>query len=82
MSEQGHDLLTEFAADRAILHALKMDDEHFRKLSDEHHHLTQEIYRIEAGLAVASDNRIETLKKKRLVLLDEIAGLIAIRKAA
>lgn len=82
MSEQGHDLHTEFAADRAILHALKMDDEHFRKLSDEHHHLTQEIYRIEGGLAASSDTRLETLKKKRLAVLDEIAGLIAVRKAA
>ena len=82
MSELGHDLQAEFPADRAILHDLKLESEHFRVLADQHHGLTQQIYRIEGGLEAASDDRLETLKKQRLRLLDEIAALIAVRKAA
>ncbi|MES2496411.1 MAG: DUF465 domain-containing protein [Pseudomonadota bacterium] len=82
MSEQGHDLHAEFPADAAILHDLKMQDQHFGQLAKRHHDVTQTIYRIEGGLEVASDNRLEDLKKQRLGLLDEIASLIAARKAA
>ena len=82
MSELGHDLQAQFPADRAILHSLKLENEHFRGLADQHHGLIQEIYRIEGGLDAASDDRLETLKKQRLRLLDEITTLIAARKAA
>lgn len=81
MSELGHDLNAEFPADRDILHRLKLGREHFRGLADRHHGLTQEIYRIEAGLDPASDDRLEALKKQRLNLLDEIAAQIASEKA-
>ena len=80
MSEDGHDLHAEFPADQAILQSLKRESEHFRGLAQQHHALTQQIYRIEGGLDAASDVRLETLKKERLGLLDEIAGLIADRK--
>lgn len=82
MSELGHDLQAEFPGDRAILHTLKLESEHFRNLADQHHSLIQEIYRIEGGLDAASDDRLETLKKLRLRILDDIAALIAVRKAA
>lgn len=79
MSELGHDLHSEFPDDQAALHALKVESVHFRGLERQHHDLTQEIYRIEGGLDPASDVRLETLKKQRLGLLDEIAAMIAAR---
>ncbi len=77
MSELGHDLHALFPAQTAILHKLKLDSEHYRTLALRHHALTQAIGRIEAGLDAASDDRLEELKKQRLVVLDDIAGMIA-----
>lgn len=82
MSETGHDLHSEFPADRKILLQLKRESARFQALADRHHGLTQEIYRIEGGLAPASDERLEELKKQRLTVLDEVAGIIALQKAA
>jgi uncharacterized protein YdcH (DUF465 family) len=82
MSETGHDLHAEFPADRDVLHSLKLDSEVYRALADHYHALTQDIARIESGLAPASDDRLEELKKQRLQALDEVAALIAAQKAA
>ncbi|WP_336957955.1 YdcH family protein [Sphingobium aquiterrae] len=82
MSETGHDLHAEFPADRDALHRLKLENEHFRTLADHYHDVTNDISRIESGLAPASDERLEGLKKQRLSLLDDVAGLIAATKAA
>lgn len=82
MSEQGHDLHSAFPADSAILQALKVQNAHFRGLAEQYHDVTQEIFRAEGGLEAASDVRLEELKKRRLSMLDEVATLIAARKAA
>ena len=77
MSEVGHDLHALFPTRTAILHKLKLESERFRTLAQRHHELAQQIGRIEAGLDAASDDRLDDLKKQRLVLLDDIAGMIA-----
>jgi uncharacterized protein YdcH (DUF465 family) len=81
VSELGHDLHAEFPEDQIALTGLKLDNAHFRGLASQHHELTQQIFRIDSGLDAASDIRLETLKKQRLGLLDEIAAMIADRKA-
>lgn len=82
MSETGHDLHALFPDHGPALHALKVEDAHFRTLAERHHDITIEIQRIEDGLVAASDARIESLKKQRLQLLDEVAGLVAAHEAA
>lgn len=82
MSEAGHDLHTLFPDHGPTLHALKLDNAHFRKLAEDHHDLSSQIQRVEACLAAVSDDELETLKKKRLFILDEIAALIAHEEAA
>lgn len=82
MSDQGHDFLSEFPADREVLHALKTDDAEFRRMSGRYHELNKEIHRIEVGIEASSDERVEELKKERLALLDDVAALIAAAKAA
>ncbi|OWQ90635.1 YdcH family protein [Sphingopyxis witflariensis] len=82
MSEAGHDLHTLFPDHGPTLHALKLDNAHFRKLAEDHHDLSSQIQRVEACLAAVSDDELETLKKKRLFILDEIAALIAHGEAA
>ncbi|MBT2185474.1 YdcH family protein [Sphingobium nicotianae] len=68
-----------FADHGDALHALKLDDAHFRALAERHDALSKEIHRIETEIEPASDDRLELLKKERLAVLDEISGLIARR---
>jgi uncharacterized protein YdcH (DUF465 family) len=65
-------LQTIFPDDGEMLHALKLDNSHFRALSERHDALSKAIYRIETD--------IETLKKERLAVLDDVAALIAERR--
>ena len=82
MSHTPHELADEFPADRALLHDLKLNDAHFVTLSERYHQVNGEIHRIEAGVETPSDDYTETLKKKRLALLDEVAAILAKARAA
>lgn len=81
MSDQGHDLADLFPEDAEVLHRLKLESAHFRRLADEHHALTKQIEQIEEDIAPGSDERLEELKKERLAALDAIAALIAEAKS-
>ncbi len=76
MSEAGHDLHSIFAQDGEIIHAFKLSNSHFQSLSNSYHDLTKQIGGIETGIAAASDEHLEGLKKQRLAILDEIAAMI------
>jgi uncharacterized protein len=82
MTHTPHDLHAEFPDDGLVLHALKLNDTHFKLRSDNYHEINREIHRIEAGVEAASDVRVEALKKSRLTLLDEISGMIATARGA
>lgn len=82
MTHTPHELHAEFPDDGAVLHALKMNDGHFQRRAASYHDINREIHRIEAGVEAASDQRTEELKKARLVLLDEISGMINAAKVA
>lgn len=77
MSHTPHELHAEFPDAGEILHDLKMGNAHFNKLAEQYHETNREIHRIESGVEPASDDRAEALKKTRLHLIDEIAGMIA-----
>ena len=80
MTHTPHGLQAEFPDDADALHSLKLDSAHFNNRADAYHDLNREIHRIDTGIDAASDDRIEQLKKARLALLDEIAGMIATTK--
>ena len=77
MSNTPHELADEFPQDHALLHNLKVSNPHFVTLSDRYHEVNGEIHRIESGIETPSDEYAETLKKKRLALIDEIAVIVA-----
>lgn len=77
MSTKGHDLHSIFADAGDTLHDLKMNNGHFRSLSEQYQEATWEIEKIEDGIEPSSDQRLEDLKKKRLALLDDIAVLVS-----
>lgn len=77
-----HELTDEFPQDHDLLHHLKTSDTHFARLADEYHEVNREIHRIEAEIEAAGDDRAEALKKQRLALVDEIAGILGKAKTA
>jgi len=76
MTHVPHELHDEFPEVGEALHRLKVENAHFAKLADEYHEVNREIHRIEADVEAASDERAEALKKRRLALKDEIAGIL------
>ena len=62
---------------RDLISKLKTEDAHFTRLFDKHNDLDQQIKNMEAGIASAAE--VETLKKEKLKLKDE---LYVILKAA
>lgn len=76
MTHVPHELHDEFPEAGEALHRLKIENAHFAKLANEYHEVNREIHRIEADVEAASDERAEALKKRRLALKDEIAGIL------
>ena len=77
-----NELTTIFARDRDLITRLKAEDAHFARLADDYHEVNREVHRIEAETEAASDERFETLKKKRLKLLDELTDIVRRGRAA
>ena len=77
MSHTPHELADEFPQDRDLIHRLKQDDAHFARLAEEYHSVNRTIHRIESETEAASDERMESLKKERLALADQIAAMLA-----
>jgi uncharacterized protein YdcH (DUF465 family) len=76
MSHVAHELHEEFPGDAARLHELKLNNPHFARLADRYHEINREIHRAEAGVDAVNDEALETMKKQRLTLKDEIASLL------
>ena len=76
MSHTPHELSEEFPDAHETLHRLKEESAHFAKLADSYHELNRQIHRSEEKLDPMSDLAEAELRKKRLLLKDEIAALI------
>lgn len=76
MPLERHSLIHEFPEMREQIHALKQSDTHFAKLFDAYDTVEHAVHRIESGAEAASDERLETLKKERLHLKDQLFTLL------
>ena len=61
---------------RELISKLKTTDRHFSHLFDKHNHLDQKIQRMEAHSEPSTPEEIETLKKEKLFLKDQIYALL------
>ena len=77
MSHVPHELAEEFPDKIDALHDSKMNDAHFVRLSDEYHEINRQIHRVETGVEPTSQQFETELRKKRMVLKDEIASILA-----
>ncbi|MBY8976378.1 DUF465 domain-containing protein [Rhodobacteraceae bacterium NNCM2] len=76
MTHTPHELADTFPEHADKIHTLKVENAHFRKLSDEYHALNRDIHRGETNVEPMSDTHLEDLKKRRLQLLDELRKML------
>lgn len=76
MFGEKHDLIHELPEYKDQIHNLKMTDNHFAKMFAEYHELDHEVHRVEEGVETTSDNYLEDLKKKRLLLKDKMYEML------
>jgi len=67
---------------RDLITRLKTEDAHFTRLFDEHNELDQRIKNLEARIELGTDAEIETLKKEKLNLKDQLHAILKEADAA
>lgn len=65
-----------FPEHRDLITKLKHADMHFTRLFDRHNEIDQKIKNIESKIEMASHEEVETLKKEKLHLKDEIYAIL------
>ncbi len=80
MPLENHSLIKELPEYREQIHEMKTGNAHFARLFAEYDEVAHDVHRIESGAEAASDERLESLKKKRLNLKDELFSML--KKAA
>ncbi|WP_339721843.1 DUF465 domain-containing protein [uncultured Paraglaciecola sp.] len=76
MNIEKHTLLNDFPDHHHTIRHLKMNDNHFAKLFDEYHEIAGEVHAIEESNQPVADEYLETLKKRRVHLKDELFTLV------
>ncbi|WP_119966941.1 YdcH family protein [Simplicispira lacusdiani] len=61
---------------RDLITQLKTTDRHFLRLFDQHNTLDQKIKNLEASISPATHEEIETLKKEKLYLKDQLYTIL------
>jgi uncharacterized protein YdcH (DUF465 family) len=61
---------------RDLITSLKHNDHHFTRLFDKHNDLDQKIKNMEDGIEPGSHAEVETLKKEKLLLKDELYAIL------
>ena len=77
MSHTPHELAEDFPGAGAQIHALKLTNPHFAKLVESYHELNRSVHRAETGIEPIDDFTAQKMRKERMVLKDEIAGMLA-----
>ncbi|MBU2483477.1 MAG: YdcH family protein [Alphaproteobacteria bacterium] len=77
MSHTPHELAEEFPEHVAKMHELKQSDAHFAKLFDAYHDINRAVHRAETNVEPTDDFNMESMRKERLKLKDEIYGMLA-----
>lgn len=77
MSHTPHELAEDFPGAAAQIHALKLANPHFARLVESYHDLNRSVHRAETGIAPVDDFTAQKMRKERMMLKDEIAGMLA-----
>ena len=61
---------------RDLISQLKTTDHHFNRLFEQHNAVDQKVRNMESRIEIGSHEDIETLKKEKLLLKDQIYALL------
>ena len=76
-----HAIHEEFPNDAEIIHQLKVSDAHFAKLLDEYDSLNDEVVAAETFVKPTAEDAEHDMRRRRVLLKDEIARAISAAKA-
>jgi len=77
MSNTPHELAEEFPAHIENMHKLKTENTHAARLFEEYHEINRAIHRAETNVEPTDDFNEETMRKKRMVLKDQIWAILS-----
>lgn len=77
MGHTPHELSEEFPNEVDRISALKQNDGHFAKLVDEYHEVNRTVHRAETNIEPMEQLHEEELRKKRMMLKDEIWRILS-----
>lgn len=76
MEIEKHDLHHEFPEFSEQIRDLKVNNRHFAKLFKQYHELDHSVRGLEQNEQPTTDDHMEQLKLKRLILKDELFGML------
>lgn len=76
MTHTPHELHEEFPEHAERIHELKTTNAHFAQLAEKYHDINRAIHRAETDVEPTDDFHLEDMKKQRLALKDELAGIL------
>lgn len=76
MANTPHELAADFPEYADKIHTLKQEDAHFARLADEYHDINRAIHRAETNVEPTDDFNEEEMRKKRMVLKDELYAML------
>lgn len=76
MSHTPHELHEEFPEFGAKITALKQENAHFSRLAEEYHEVNRAVHRAEARVEPMEDLAFDDLRKKRMMLKDQIYRML------
>lgn len=71
-----HPLIEEFPEYKDAIHNLKVNNSHFRRLTNEYEGIDKSIFRAEQGIEIVNDDYLDSKKKERLHLKDLIHDML------
>lgn len=77
MTNTPHQLAEDFPEHVASMRHLRQVDGHFLRISDAYDEVNRAIHRAETGLEAADDARVTEMRKRRMLLKDEIHGMLS-----
>jgi uncharacterized protein len=77
MKNTPHELHEEFPEYAERMHALKTSDAHFARLFEDYHEVNRAVHRAETDVEPTSDEHMEEMRKRRLLLKDELYAILS-----
>ncbi len=77
MSHTPHELAQDFPNDVERIHDLKVSNPHFARLMEAYHEVNRAVHRAETGVEPVDQTAETEMRKERMRLKDEIAGMLA-----